>query len=91
MKEVLNEEDVQTIKKAVDEMVNSHYRIQAEKDNMKSICDRLKEKEIILPKTLRQLAKIAYKDSANKTNEEVTELLDLAESIGIYSHNPEDE
>ena len=91
MKEVLNTEDQQTLKNAVEQIVNSHYRMQAEKDNIKAICDTLKEKEIIVPKTLRQLAKLAYEDSANKTNDEVTELLDLAESIGIYSHNPEGE
>jgi len=37
----------------------------------------------------RKLAKTAYDDSAKKQNDELTEILDLAEELGFYSHDPD--
>ncbi len=87
IKEVLNEEDLTVIKKAVTEMINGFYRIQAEKDNHSSIVANIKEKELLPPKIFRKLSKMAYADSAKKDDAEMTEVLDLAEVLGIYSHD----
>jgi len=86
MVETFNQDDIDTIKKAVQEMVNGFYRMQAERDNHSSIVAMIKEKELLPPKQFKALAKIAYEDSAKKKNDELTEILDLAEVIGIYSH-----
>lgn len=79
-------EKTQKLKEAVQEMVNSHYRMQAERDLQKEITTRVKEELEMLPTTFKKLSKLAYDDNANKLNNDVTELLDLAEELGIYSH-----
>lgn len=74
------------LKKNVQEMVNSHYRVKAERDLQKAICENIKEElEMPIP-TFKKLSKLAYEDNANKVNQDITELLDLAEELGIYSH-----
>lgn len=83
---VLNPDQRQELKNAVEQIVASHYRKQAELDNITAICKKLKEKEIIDPKTLRKLATTVYKDQVKKLDQETTEILDLAEEIGVYSH-----
>jgi len=82
----LNEDQRNTLKKAVTEMVNSHYRAQAEKDLQKDIAARIKDELEIPPKMFKKLSKTAYEDSAKKLNDELTEILDLAEELGFYSH-----
>lgn len=91
VKEVLLAEDLQVIKNAVKEMVNGYYRIQAEKDKHSDIVNDIKEKELLPPKMFRKLARMAYADSCKKENDELTEILDLAEGIGIYSHDEHQE
>lgn len=83
---VLNPDQRQELKNAVEQIVASHYRKQAELDNISEICKRMKEKEIIDPKMLRKLATTIYKDQVKKLDQETTEILDLAEEIGVYSH-----
>ena len=83
---VLNPDQRQVLKNAVEQIVASHYRKQAELDNISEICKKLKEEEIIDPKTLRKLATTVYKDQIKKLDQETTEILDLAEEIGVYSH-----
>lgn len=86
---VLNEEQRTVLKSAVEEMVNSYYRQQAEKDLQKSIVERVKEQLEIPPKLFRKLSKTAYEDSANTQNQELTTILDLAEELGFYEHSNE--
>lgn len=86
---VLDHEKRIILKGAVEEMVGSHYRAQAEKDLQAAICTRMKEEIEMSPKIFRKLARTAYDDSAKKQNDELTELLDLAEELGFYSHNEE--
>jgi len=80
-------EKIQKLKENVQEMVNSHYRVQAERDLQKSICENVKDQLEMLPTTFKKLSKLAYDNNAEKVNKDVTELLDLAEELGIYSHN----
>jgi len=82
-------EKTQKLKENVQEMVNSHYRVQAEHDLQKTICENVKAQLEMMPVTFKKLSKLAYKNNADKVNADVTELLDLAEELGIYSHNPE--
>lgn len=77
------------LKEYVQEMVNSHYRMQAERDLQKGICETVKDKIEMLPVTFKKLSKLAYDNNADKVNKDITELLDLAEEVGIYSHIPE--
>jgi len=79
----------QKLKENVQEMVNSFYRVKAEQELQKGICDNVKEHLEMLPITFKKLAKLAYNDNANKINTDITELLDLAEELGFYTHNPE--
>lgn len=83
---VLNPDQRQELKNAVEQIVASHYRKQAELDNISAICKKMKENEIIDPKTLRKLASTVYKDQIKKLDQETTEILDLAEEIGMYQH-----
>lgn len=88
----LTTDQVQVLEDGIKEMVNSMYLKQAQTDHQKEISKRIKEEldGAIPPATFRKLATIAYKDNAKKLNDETTEVLDLAESLGYYSHNPED-
>ena len=87
---VLDEEKRVLLQGAVKEMVDSLYRAQAEKDLQGAICTRIKEEIEMPPKIFRKLSRTAYDDSAKKQNDELTELLDLAEELGFYSHNDEE-
>jgi TRAP-type C4-dicarboxylate transport system substrate-binding protein len=87
---VLNEEKREVLKGAIEEMVGSFYRGQAEKDLQKAIIERMKDEIEMPPKVFRKLAKTSYDDSAKKQNDELTEILDLAEELGFYSHQAED-
>lgn len=83
------EEQLNKLKDAVQEMVNSFYRQQAESDLRKEIASMVEEELEISKRTFNKLARTAYQDSARKLNEETTEVLDLAEELGFYSHNEE--
>jgi DNA-directed RNA polymerase specialized sigma24 family protein len=82
---VLTEEQRASLKNAIQEMVNSKYRAQAEKDLQKETVEHI-SKELDIPKKLiNSLATRAYKQDAAKVSHEVTEVLDLAEELGFYS------
>lgn len=83
----LTPEQRETLKDAVQEGVNSHYREQAEKDLRKEIAARMEEELGLEKKTFNKLAKLAYRDACRKLNEETTEILDLAEELGYYTHS----
>lgn len=83
---VLNELQREQLRGAVQEMVESHYRNQAEKDLRREIAARVAEELKIPKKTFNSLALRAYKNDAVKINMEVTEILDLAEELGFYTH-----
>jgi len=85
----LSDEQREALKGMVKETVNALYLIQAQKDHMKTISDRAKDELGIKPAKYNKLAKNVYADSCKKLNDEVTELLDLAEELGFYSHEPE--
>lgn len=85
--EKLTQEQREVLKNAISEAVNSKYRMQAEKDLIDEIKKRMKDEISMKPVLFNKLLKIAYEDSASKMNDELVELLDLAEEIGIYQHN----
>lgn len=91
MIETLNEEQVTLLKGMVQEAVDSMYRADAEKGLRKDIADRAKDKLDLPSKQFNALVKIAYKANAEQLNQETTELLDLAEAVGIYAHRDDDE
>lgn len=72
---------------AVNEAVNCKYREQAEKDLRKEITKKVKEEIGITPRTFNSLVLRKYKNDANQVNEDVTEVLDLAEELGFYKHD----
>lgn len=74
---------------AVNEAVNCKYREQAEKDLRKEITKKVKEEVGIAPRTFNSLVLRKYKNDANQVNEDVTEVLDLAEELGFYKHEDE--
>lgn len=83
----LNEEQRKMLKDAVQEGVNSFYREQAEKDLRKEIAERVKDELGVEKKIYNKLVKLAYRDACRQLNQETTELLDLAEELGFYSHS----
>lgn len=82
----LTPEQIDVLKKAVSESVGSQYRKQAETDLQKEIANRIKEEIGVEPKLYKRLVSIAYKSDAARVNAETVELLDLAEELGLYSH-----
>ena len=87
MQKVYTQEQRETLEKATREMINSFYRAQAEKDLQKEICSRIKEEIEMSPRFFRKLAKTIYDNEMKRLDEEVTELLDIAEELGYYTHN----
>jgi len=87
----LNAEQREVLKKAVEEGVNSKYRVQSETDLQKAIADRMKDEVQVPPKLFRRLVTLAYKANGDEVNAETEELLDLAEEVGVYSHNPDED
>ena len=83
----LSAEQSEALGKMIQEAVNGKYRIAAEQDFIKDIAERAKEELELPPKFFNQLVNVAYRDNADKINEETTALLDLAEQIGLYEHN----
>jgi len=77
------------LKKCTKEMIESFYRTEAEKQLQKDIIERVKDDCEVPPKLFRKLARVAFDDSANKINKEICDLLDLAQEVGVYEHNPE--
>lgn len=86
----LSDDQKTTLKNAVTEFVNSQYRKQAEMDLQKEIADRIQDELEVPKKLFRKLGNMVYKDTADKENKELTTILDLAESLGLYSHHEED-
>ena len=87
----LNEEQRDVLKKAVKESVDSKYLEQGQKNHQKDITKRMKDELEIPSKFYNKLVKLAYEDSGRRQNDELTEVLDLAEEIGYYSHEEESE
>jgi len=87
MTDMLTEEQRTILKGAVQEMVESHYRGESEKELRRDIGNRIKDVLNIPKKTFNSLSLRAYKNDATKVNSEITEMLDLAEELGFYHHN----
>ena len=85
---VLNPEQREILRKAVKEVVNSLYRQQGEKDFVGEVRKKVKEELKIPPKKFNALCKNAFQNSFNTLNRETTDILDLAEELNYYSHNP---
>ena len=83
----LNEEQRKKLKDAVLEAVKSKYRSEDESSFRKDVSDRMNKELGIPKKTFNSLVLRAYKNDADKLNDEITELLDLAEELGFYTHN----
>lgn len=86
---ILNQEQRKVLKGAVEEMVNSLYLSQAQKDLRKDIVKRMRAELEIPKKIFTSLSKRAYKQDATLLNLETTEILDLAEELGFYKHEEE--
>jgi hypothetical protein len=84
--EKLSPEQRETLKGGIAEAVNCKYLIQAQKDLITDIQKRMKDETAIKSALFNKLVKVAYEDSGKKVNDETTELLDLAEELGLYSH-----
>ena len=67
------------------------YRTQAEKDLRQDIGKKIAEELGIPKKTFNSLSLRAYKNDAKKLNDEVTEILDLAEELGFYKHEKDEQ
>lgn len=70
-----------TLKNAMIEIANSHTRIAAEKDQIKAICDHVKEEIQVAPKTVRKLGSIYYKQNLTALVGETEEIAELYEQV----------
>ena len=69
------------IKGAVTEIANSLLRIDAERDLIKEIIDKLAKEEEINKKTLRKLGRTYYKQNYGEEQQSFDEFSDLYESV----------
>jgi uncharacterized coiled-coil DUF342 family protein len=70
-----------TLRNAMVEISNSLTRIAAERDQIKSICDHVKEEIQVNPKLVRKLGSIYYKQNLTALVGETEEIKDLYEGI----------
>lgn len=84
----LTQEQKIVLSQAVDEAVKSKYREQSEKELRREIAKKIKDEIQIPTKTFNSVVLRKYKNDAEKLNEDVEEVLDLAEELGFYSHQP---
>lgn len=87
----MNDADRKDVQGAVKEMVDSLYRIDAEKQLQKEIKARVKDdlSDFITPADFAKVVQIAYKENGSKIDADTTRILDLAEELGYYEHNPD--
>lgn len=71
-----NPADRQKVQNAIDELVNSKIRMQAERDLTKEICARIKDEIEYEPKKLKKLATIHYKRNLEQVVAEANEVTD---------------
>tara|TARA_X000000950_G_C13730156_1_gene583921 strand:+ start:413 stop:694 length:282 start_codon:yes stop_codon:yes gene_type:complete len=80
------------IKGAVTEIANSLLRIDAERDLIKEIIDKIAKEEEINKKTLRKLGRTYYKQNYGEEQQSFDEFSDLYESVfETTSTNPLEE
>jgi uncharacterized protein (DUF342 family) len=70
-----------TLKNAMIEIANSHTRIAAERDQIKAICEHVKEEIQVAPKTVRKLGKIYYNQNLTALVGETEEIAELYEDV----------
>lgn len=87
----LNPNDRQKLKNAVQECVNSMYREDAEKDFRKDAAGRMVDELGVEKKQFNKLVRLTYKQECDKFSQENESVLDLAESIGVWSSKSDDE
>lgn len=66
----LTSTDKEKVKGAVKELSDSHTRIDSEKELQKEICEKIEDETGLSPKLLKRLAKVYYKSTFNKVEEE---------------------
>ena len=59
----MNQEEKTLVRGAIDEMVNSFTRVQAEKDLQKEIVYRIKDDTTVTPRIFKKMAQTAYRAS----------------------------
>ena len=65
----------------IQEISNAMLRMDSERELIKDICNRAKDELEVKPKTIRQIAKIHYKNSLVEEQMEAEELFDLYEQV----------
>lgn len=71
------------VKSAVEEMVNSMFRVQAEKDIQKAIAERMNEEEGMDKAEFKKIAKFAYDLSLDEKKAELEAIEAKMAEIGI--------
>jgi len=77
----LTTEQKQIVKDAVKECINSHIRIAAEKDNIKAIGERIKEKLDIKPAMFNQIVSEAYEKKVTTQMDKLREISDFVDTV----------
>lgn len=70
-----------TLKNAMIEIANSRTRMAAEREQIKAICEHVKEEIQFEPKKLRQLGAIYYNQNLTKLVGETEEIAELYEEV----------
>lgn len=71
------------VKKAIEEMVASHYRAQAERDLQKEICERMAEEQEVDKAEFRKMAKFAYEQNVSEKRAEIEAIESKLAELGI--------
>jgi len=86
-----NPKDQKKIRDSINELVNSLYRMQSEKDLQKDIIQVCSDEFNLDKKYIRQMAQDAYKDSFDKKVHEFGSYSDLYETVMILNKEKEDD
>lgn len=79
----LDPSQAETAKRAIREMVESKYRVQAEKDLQKEIANKMKTEFGILPADWNSASNAAYDGSASKKYAKLIGQLEFMQELGI--------
>jgi TRAP-type C4-dicarboxylate transport system substrate-binding protein len=76
----LTDEQKKIIKDAIQESIDAHIRIAAEKDHLKAIADSIKEKLDIKPAMFNQMVGEAYE---KKVTTQIEKLQDVSDMVSV--------
>lgn len=85
-----SDQDRKIIKDAIQEMIDSMTRKDAETELQTEICKSVKEETGFDPKHLRKIAKMQYKNNADEVSSEIEDLVSVLDILNKSNISTED-